>query len=235
MKRKSFRSLAVLFCSLIFLSACSKKENTTDGNIKYKMEPTNLTASVGATVSESGLVVNINTNSSLTWEAGYVTIDALDFEAEKDDQEIEYKLAKPVTVDIFKLAQEFGSIQVPAGTYNEIEFELVLKKQTTGNVFAVSGKYKDASGKETPVEFNYNEDVSLKLEAENLTVTTSEDYTGLLTLQLNKLVSQVSSSDFDSASKNASGTIVISSTSNVALFNKIKAGLASFIKAEFKY
>ena len=235
MKRRSFNLLAILFCSALLLSACSKEENTSGGKISYKMEPVNLTASVGATVSESGLIVDINANSSLTWEAGYVTIHELDFEAKKENSEIEYKLSKPVTVDIFKLDQEFGSIKIPAGTYEEIEFELELKKQTTGNVFAVSGIYKDASGTETPVEFNYNEDVNLKLEVENLTVTTSEDYTGLLTLQLNKLASHLSSADFDAASKNGTGTIVISSTSNTGLYNKIKAGLASFIKAEFKY
>lgn len=235
MKRKPFSLLAAMVCSIIVLSACSKEENTTDGKISYKMEPSNLTASIGATISESGIVVDINTKSSLTWEAGYVTVNSLDFEAKKDGQEIEYKLTKPVTVDIFQLSQNFGSIKVPPGTYNEIEFELVLRKQTTGNVFAISGQYNDAAGKHTPVEFNYNEDVTLELEAENLTVNTSEDYTGLLTLQLNKLVSNISSSDFDGATKNASGTIVISSTSNVALYNKIKTGLGSFIKAEFKY
>ena len=235
MKRKSFGSLVILFCSAILLSACSKEENKSDGKISYQMEPANLTASVGATISESGVVLDIPTYPSLTWEAGYVTIQELDFEAKKDDTEIEYKLAKPVTVDIFKLNQKFGSVKIPPGTYNEIEFELVLDKQTTGNVFAVSGIYKDAAGKETPVEFNYNEDVSLKLEAGNLTVNTAEDYTTLLTLQLNKLVSRIDATDLDSASKNGNGTIVISSASNTALYNKVKAGLTSMIKAEFKY
>ncbi|NEU10418.1 hypothetical protein GZH53_18985 [Flavihumibacter sp. R14] len=234
MKRKLLGSLAI-FCSVITFSACTKEETTTEGKINYQMEPTNLTASVGTTVSESGLVVNTNANSSLTWKAGRVIVHELDFEAKKDDREIEYKLTKPATVDLFKLSQEFGSITIPAGTYKEIKFELVLKKQTTANVFSISGIYKDETGKETNVEFLFNEDVNIKLEAENLTISSSEAYTGLLKLQLNKLVSQINSADLKSVDRNANGTIVISSTKNAILYNKIKAGFISFIKAEFKH
>jgi hypothetical protein len=127
-----------------------------------------------------------------------------------------------------------GSINIPAGTYNEVELKVVLQKQTTGDVFAINGIYTDETGKQTPLDFHYNEDLTLHIEGENLTVNTSADYTGVLKLELNKLLNGVSASDFKSASKNANGVIVISSTSNVEVFSKMKSNLASLAKAEFK-
>lgn len=234
MKRNPLIAIATLFCSALLFTACSKDDNSSGAELTYKLEPANLTASVGASISESGLTVHINSNSSLTWNAGYVTISQLNFEAKKDGSEIEYKLPKKTTIDFFQENHEFGSVKIAPGTYDEVELKLVLKKQTTGNVFALSGEYTNELGQKTPVEFNYNEDLSLNVEAEDLTVSTSTDYTGLLTLQLNKLLSGVSSSDFRSAAKDANGKIVISSASNVELFNKIKAGVAALAKAEFK-
>ena len=234
MKRNTLIAFATLFCSALLFTACSKDENSSGAELTYKLEPTNLTASVGSGISESGLTVKINSNSSLTWNGGYVTISQLIFEAKKDNSEIEYKLPKKTTIDFFQENHEFGSVKIAPGTYDEVELKLVLKKQTTGSVFALSGEYTNELGQKTPVEFNYNEDLSINIEAEDLTVNTSTDYTGLLTLQLNKLLSGVSSSDFRSAVKDANGRVVISNASNVALFNKIKAGVAAFAKAEFK-
>ncbi len=219
----------------LLLSSCKQEEPSGSGIIAYQVQSINTTASVGSTQAGSGLVVDVNSNSSLTWKAGHVTISELNFEAKNDDRELEYKLSKPATIDLFKLAHEFGNIQVPPGNYTEIQFKVVLKKASPGNVFSLSGVYTDASGKQIPVEFNYNEDITLKLEVENLTVSSSQDYKGLLTLQLNKLMTYFSAADFKSATTNANGAVIISATSNAELFNKIKAGLVSFAKAEFKY
>ena len=145
-----------------------------------------------------------------------------------------YRLTKTATVDLFKLSQEFGSIEIKAGNYENIRLKVVLHKQITGSVFALSGVYTDELGKQTPVQFNFNEDLTLELPSENLTVSSSADYTGLLILQLNNLLSGVSSSDFKAAVKNVNGELLISSSSNADLFNKIKAGFASLAKAEFR-
>ena len=233
MKKHLLSCTGLLFLSFLILTACTKSKDSSDAELTYKVEPSNLTSSVGTTVSESGLIVTLNSNSSLTWKAGFITIEQLSFEAKKETSEIEYKLKKSPTVDLFKQTQLLGSINIPAGTYNEVELKLVLQKQTTGDVFAINGIYTDESGKQTPLDFHYNEDLTLHIEGENLIVNTSADYTGVLKLELNKLLTGVSASDFKSASKNANGVIVISSASNVEVFNKMKSNLVSLAKAEF--
>ena len=234
MKQHVLSGIGLLFLSLFIFTACTKSKDSSDAELSYKVEPSNLTSSVGTTVSESGLIVTLNSNSSLTWKAGFITIETLSFEAKKESSEIEYKLKKSPTVDLFKQTQMLGSINLPAATYNEVELKVVLQKQTTGDVFAINGVYTDETGKQTPLDFHYNEDLILHLEAENLTVNTAADYTGVLILELNKLLSGVSATDFKAASKNANGVIVISSTSNVEVFNKMKSNLASLAKAEFE-
>lgn len=234
MKKHLFSGLGLLFFSLFIFTACTKSKDSNDAELTYKVQPSNLTASVGTTVSESGLIVSVNSNSSLTWKAGFITIEQLSFEAKRENSEIEYKLKKSPTVDLFKQSQMLGSINLPAGTYNEVELKLVLQKQTTGDAFGLNGVYTDETGKQTPLDFHYNEDLTFDIEAENLTVNTAADYTGVLKLELNKLLSGLSASDFKLASKNANGVIVISSTSNVELFNKMKSNLNSLPKAEFE-
>lgn len=234
MKKNPFRFSLILAYSIFVFTSCSQTKDSSDAEIDYKIEPANKTASVGANLLESGLTVDINSNSSLTWKAGYVTIARLDFEAKKDDSQIEYKLSKPVTIDFFQANHEFGNVNIAPGTYKEIKLELVLRKQNTGNVFAISGDYTNEFGKSTPVEFNYNEDVTLSIAAGDLTVNASTDYTGLLILQLNKLLAGTSATDFRTANKDATGKIIISSTSNVELYNKMKAAVSALAQVEFK-
>jgi hypothetical protein len=234
MKKHLFSGIGLLFLPLFIFTACNKLKDSSNAELTYKVEPSNLTSSVGTTVLESGLTVTINSNSSLTWKAGFITIEQLSFEAKKESSEIEYKLKKSPTVDLFKQSQLLGSIDLPAATYNEVELKVLLQKQITGDLFALSGIYTDETGKQTPVDFHYNEDLTLNIEAENLTVNTSSDYTGLLKLELNKLLSGLSTSDLKSASKNANGIIVISSNSNVELYSKMKSSLASLAKVEFR-
>lgn len=234
MKRKALLLFSVLLSSFFLFSGCTKEENTSDGEIIYKIEPVNTTASIGATVSESGIVLNLPTNSSFTWKAGYLTISELNLEAKKDNREIEFRLKKSSTIDLFKSNQDLGSVHVPPGSHTEIEFELILNKQTTGNVFAISGDYKDESGRITPLEFNFNEGMTFKLQVEDQTINVSTDYTGLLTLQLNRLLANVTSLDLTTANKNVNGIIVVSNSSNVELFNKIRAGFMSSVKADLQ-
>ena len=234
MKRKALLLFSVLLSSFFLFSACTKEKNSSDGEIIYKIEPVNMTASIGTTVSESGITLNLPTNSSFTWKAGYLTISELNLEANKDNRDIEFKLKKSSTIDLFKLNQDVGTVHVPPGSYDEIEIELILNKQTTGNVLAISGDYKDESGKITPLEFNFNEGMTFKLQVEDQMINASTDYTGLLTLQLNRFLANLTSLDLITASKNVNGIIVVSNTSNIELFSKVRAGFMSSVKADIQ-
>ena len=223
----------ILLGTVLIFSSCSKDKSTGDGKLSYRVKPANFTASVSSTVSGSGLIVGINSNSSLTWTSGNMKVSEIDFEAESKNVEIEYELKQAVDVDLFNLSPILGSITIPDGTYNEVELKLELKKSTTSNIpLALKGTYTDDSGSKIPVEFYFNEDFEVEVEAENLVVNGNKDYIGLINIQLNKFMTNVISADLSSASKTGD-VIIISSTSNMNLYAKLKANLNAFADCDF--
>lgn len=216
------------------MSSCTKENSTGDGKLSYKVKPANFTASVGPTVAGSGLIVAVNSNSSLTWTSGNVNVSEIDFEAKSKSAKIEYELKQAFNVDLFNLSSVLGSITLPDATYEEVELKLVLKKSATSNIpLTLKGSYTDGSGTKIPVEFYFNEDFEAEVEAENIIVSGTNDYLGLINVQLNKFLTNVVSADLSGATK-TNGVIVISSTSNMELYAKLKANLNAFADCDFE-
>lgn len=216
------------------MSSCTKENSTGDGKLSYKVKPANFTASVGPTVAGSGLIVAVNSNSSLTWTSGNVNVSEIDFEAKSKSAKIEYELKQAFNVDLFNLSSVLGSITLPDATYEEVELKLVLKKSATSNIpLTLKGSYTDGSGTKIPVEFYFNEDFEADVEAENIIVSGTNDYLGLINVQLNKFLTNVVSADLSGATK-TNGVIVISSTSNMELYAKLKANLNAFADCDFE-
>ncbi len=216
------------------LSSCTKDNSTGNGKLSYKVKPSNFTSSIGPTASGSGLIIAINSNSSLTWTSGNMNVTEIDFEAKSKNTEIEFELKQAFNVDLFNLSPVLGSITLPDATYEEVELKLVLKKSATSNIpLTLKGTYTDGSGTKIPVEFYFNEDIEAEVEAENLVVSGTNDYLGLINIQLNKFLTNVVSADLSGATK-TNGVIVISATSNMDLYSKLKANLNLFADCDFE-
>lgn len=234
MKNHLFNYGSLILVAGLILSSCTKENSTGDGKLSYKVKPANFTASVGPTVAGSGLIVAVNSNSSLTWTSGNVNVSEIDFEAKSKSAKIEYELKQAFNVDLFNLSPVLGSITLPDATYEEVELKLVLKKSATSNIpLTLKGSYTDGSGTKIPVEFYFNEDFEAEVEAENIIVSGTNDYLGLINVQLNKFLTNVVSADLSGATK-TNGVIVISSTSNMELYAKLKANLNAFADCDFE-
>lgn len=234
MKNYLFNYGSLILVAGLILSSCTKENSTGDGKLSYKVKPANFTASVGPTVAGSGLIVAVNSNSSLTWTSGNVNVSEIDFEAESKSAKIEYELKQAFNVDLFNLSPVLGSINLPDATYEEVELKLVLRKSSTSNIpLTLKGSYTDGSGTKIPVEFYFNEDFEVEVEAENIIVSGTNDYLGLINVQLNKFLTNIVSADLSGAAK-TNGVIVISSTSNMELYAKLKANLNAFADCDFE-
>ena len=220
------------FSLVLILSSCEKDDSSGSGKLSYRVKPSNFTASIGSSGSGSGLIVGINTNSSVTFTSGSLYISEIDFEAESKNNEIEYELKQALSVDLFNLSPLLGSITIPDGTYDKVELKLELKKSTSNIPLTLKGSYTDGTGAKIPVEFYFNEDFEVEVEAENIVVNGNKDYIGLINIQLNKFMSNVISADLSNAAKTG-GVIVISSTSNMNLYSKLKANLNAFADCDF--
>lgn len=222
-----------LLGTALFLTSCAK-EDSAGGKVSYMVKPSNFTASVGSTVSGSGLIVGVNSNSSLTWTSGNLNITEIDFEAKNNNAEIEYELKNQYNINLFNASPVLGNISIPDGTYDEVELKLKLKKSLTSEIpLTLKGSYTNSAGTKIPVEFYFNDEFEMEVEAEDLVVSGTTDYLAMINVQLNKFMTNVSSSDLDQATK-INGSIIISSTSNISLYNKLTANLNDFGDCEFE-
>jgi len=83
------------------------------------------------------------------------------------------------------------------------------------------------------LEFDFNSDATIKAEAENITLTSTIDFVALVHLHLNKLEAGVTAADLENATLTNS-VIVISSTSNTDIYNKVLANLSNCGEHEFR-
>lgn len=221
----------VMLGAVLVFPSCSKDDSTGAGKLSYQVKPTNFTTSVGSVASGSG--TSVSGVSNLTWTSGNMNIAEIDFEAENNNVEIEHELKNLVNVNLFHLSPILGSITIPDGTYDEVELKLELKPSATAIPLTLKGLYTNASGVTTPVEFYFNEEFEIEVEAENLIVSGTNDYLGMINLQLNKFLTNVITSDLDGATK-TDGKIIISGSSNTNLYSKFKQNFSDFGDCDFE-
>ena len=234
MKINFFKTSLFLFGMGSILTACDKNDAVVGGEVNYQVKPTGYSATVASSSSGSGLVIVVGSSNSLNFTSGSLNINQVDFEAENKTVEIEYELKGISNVDLFNMSSILGSVKIPEGTYDEVELKLVLKKSTDNTIpLTLKGTYKNEAGVSTPVEFYFNEDYEIEVEAEDVVINSDSDYLGLINIQLNKLLLNVASNDLGSATK-TNNVVIISSTSNVSLYNKFKANLNAFGDCDFE-
>ncbi|MBS1530950.1 MAG: hypothetical protein JSU01_11615, partial [Bacteroidetes bacterium] len=83
-----------------------------------------------------------------------------------------------------------------------------------------------------PFEIDVNDDATIKAEAENITVSSTTDFAALVTMHLDLLLNGLAAADFESATL-TNNTIMISSSSNTSIYNKILSNLSSCGHGEF--
>lgn len=201
--------LGLSACATLILFSC-KKEGTNSPGIAYQLKTSNSTALT------TGRVLG----GSLNWTSGYASAVEIEFEAEKAGLELEYKNEAKQKIDLFFPLSTLGVISVPAGTYDDIEFEVELQPNGPDAAFYLSGSYTSASGVRTPVTFKLNATLELEAEKSNITIADGASLNALTTLNLSMLSNGVTETMFNNASK-TNGVIEISATSNTGIYEII--------------
>lgn len=205
---KRFPPLLIGFL-LILLASCKKENNT--GNVGFRLKTENRTAQVAGRVS----------SASITWTAGHVFADKVEFEAEKDDEfEISYEGRVRKKIDLFtSVPQQLTNITIPPGKYDEIGIEIDIANSAADTALVLRGAYNN-NGQNIPVLFFINELVELEAEAENVIVNDNNDFQALTTFNLAQLTVGITGSMLNAATI-TNGTLIISKTNNQTIYNKI--------------
>ncbi|MES3016361.1 MAG: hypothetical protein V4721_01220 [Bacteroidota bacterium] len=228
--KKAILAIFILV-SVVSLNSC-QKDSINDGELTYNFKTTNLAAALSSTASASGTPVAPLSNGSITWKSGTVNIQQIYFGAKKDNTPFAVEFEKLSNIDILKTSTVSGSIAIPTGTYSDIKLRLRLKESATNKPLVLLGTYTEISGTKIPVEIQFNETYELTLNPPQLTIK-GDKYDANVTLDLSKLVKNLTASDFGQTVRSGSDNmILVNSTKNVALFEKLKANFLLIADAQ---
>ena len=219
MKITNLLLITAIAVTTLFVASCKKSSNSASG-IKYQLQTTNRSAVIART-----------TTGNLLWASGSAFATEVKFQAKKDNHEVEFKSQSPQLIDLFLPVTILGTITLDPGTYTEVEFEVELNPNGSNTALELNGQYTSGSVT-TPVKFTVNAPLELKNEKNNVVIKDNNSYKALTTINLSLITTGVTEVMFNSAVR-TSGTILISSTSNVNIYNIILANLHNSDEVEF--
>ena len=231
---KSLKNIALLlFVSVLLLISCKKSSDSPSA--------TSLGVQIQATNKSFSLLKSATlATPSFTWDTSFINVSKIEFDAEKRESEVSHDSSEmhlewtgPKKIDLFNLNSIVGSMTLQPGIYDEISVKVIAYKADAGNspVFYLSGSYTNSSGTAIPIVIIVNEDFMFKVKLEGSQLDAVNDYSTLINLNLSKLMANVLISDLTAASL-TNGKIIISSTSNVALYDKINTNVSTCAESE---
>ena len=229
---KTFNFLLLSILGLTFAS-CQKQdpEQAQSGTpVAVRLKVSN-TATIFRMALDAG--VNAKTEAiNLQWTAARASANLLKFEAKKSGSEVEYKAKVQQTIDLFNVNASLGTIAIGAATYDEVELKALLSPVGQEPALQMTGTLTSASGS-TQVQFTANESIEVKGEKKNVTITGSTLQSADIPLNFSMVVKGMTSAEFENAAR-TNGVIVISASSNAALYSKMVSNLRS-LKEESEF
>jgi len=235
MKKIYLSGIAFVMAAALLFTGCKNNDVTpTSSQLSFAMgsdNPVATLASANTGAPGSGMTVFAATGTqSIAWTTATANISQFKFEAKKDGTPIEIKASGIANVDLLATLPTTINTTIANGKYTEVEVRVVLAKQTgTGAFpFVLKGVYTTKAGTTFPVEFDFNEDLELKASANDIIIDGKNDLLAKLSLHLSQLLANVTAQEIDQTNRppvNGVTTILINSTTNTTLYNKIKTDL----------
>ena len=166
----------------------------------------------------------------LEFTSGFITLREVEFEVETDDDSIEVNFNIELNTKIdFATGEtdpDISFVEIPAGTYNEMEVEIELQDEGDSPAMVLNGSYVDAEGTSHPVRFEFNSGETFEVEKEGtITFATNESALAQITFDPTAWFAGVSNEQMSNATKDNDGVIVISETQNANIFDVVADGL----------
>jgi hypothetical protein len=233
---KKFRPgiFACITMAVMALAACKKNgtmPSSTGPQMSFQVKADNLSTNLASATQGSA---SVNSITGLTWISGIANISQFKLEAKKNGVETEIKSKNLTNVDLFALSPSIANVTIDTGTYKEIEIRVVFRKtsDTSALPLMLKGTFTTSGGTVIPIEFDFNDDATIKAEAHNITVTSTTDFVALIHLHLGKLEAGISAADLEAATL-TNGMIVISNSSNTSIYNRVLSNLGNSGESEF--
>lgn len=204
MKKTIVSSLAAL--GVVFLMTSCKKENDSM-SLSFKVKSTNTSATVNRLLS-----------GQVNWTSGSGYVKEIEFEAENNSSEVEYEATGNLKIDLFAPINSLGNITLPPGQYEEIEVDINFASSGTDTAFMLRGTFTNTNAVVTPILFTITDPLEIETKANNVTISGTNDYTAITSLNLSELTAGISETMLENATR-TNGVIVISKNVNANLYN----------------
>ncbi|HEY4195538.1 MAG TPA: hypothetical protein VGM63_08380 [Mucilaginibacter sp.] len=243
---KTFKKgiFAVIALAVFSLAACKKTGNspssTKTSQLSFGVQADNATTNLSAS-SSTGSKLSTNSTSSFTgisglvFTAGTANISQFKLEAKRNNVEIEISSRSLTNVDLFAPSPSIADVTIDTGAYREIELRALLQKSsdTSAIPLKLTGIFTTSGGTVIPIEFELNDNVTIKSEVEDVTVTSTTDLAALIHIHLRKLEAGVTAADLEAATL-TNDVIVISNSSNRSIYNKVLANFSNCGEGELR-
>lgn len=224
--------------AIIALAACKKNgvspsSSASGPQLSFQMKADNSTSLAAST---SGLTTNSFTIPGLTFTSAVANISQFKLEATKNGVETEISTRNLPAVDLFALSPAIANASITPGTYTHVEIKVELKKVNDpfSIPLTVKGTFTNSSGQATPFELDLNDNVEIKGEAGNVTVTDTTNFSAIIHLHLPRLESGITANDLDNGTL-TNGVLIISANSNTSIYRRILENLANSGEAELRH
>ena len=213
---------AIVFACMTFTSC--QKDSNLDPQIGLKF------ITVTASFPVSSDLKSTQEPKELEFTSGFITLSEVSFEVETDEDlvEIEFEIEQNTVIDFATggTDPDISYVEIPAGTYNEMEVEVELQDEGDNPSMVLHGTYVDTEGASHPVRFEFNSGETFEVEKEGtITLATNESVLAQITFDPTVWFAGVSNEQMSQATKDNEGVIVISSTQNPDIFDTVTDGL----------
>ncbi|MBL4678261.1 MAG: hypothetical protein JKY70_18965 [Mucilaginibacter sp.] len=233
-----FAQVMLLISILGTVYSC-KKENS-NGDPKVNANQSMVSFSLMATNTTSTLSLNAvdanATSPAINFNTGVANISRFKLEASTANQKFEVRTKKLSKIDLFAAVPSLVTAALDTGVYKQIEVkvEFIRSADRSAIPLTMTGAFTAANGNVIPVTLEFNQDLTIKAETNNITLHNNSDLLALVQLNLTKIVTGISANELNAATQ-TNGTIMISESSNSDLFNKIKSNLQNAAKTELHH
>lgn len=226
-KQLFLKTLVVFF--IVGLSACSS-DNDSENNEPVLSIEFNTVTSPFNTQAQASVTDKQATNGSFAFDDGFITLIAMEYEAESENdlESVEFELEQIVVIDFATgiPTPDIRPIAIPAGTYEEVEIEVELFDETDEPSVVLNGAYTSPDGNVHPVRFEFNSGESFEVEREG-TIVFAENQSAIaeITFDPSAWFAGVTDEHMSDASRDLDDVIVISETQNSDIFDIVADGL----------
>jgi hypothetical protein len=197
----------------------SSSSNSTQSNVAFQLKAVNQSA----VVNRLSTITNKTNGATIKWISAVASVSMIKFEAKNNGSEVEFKSNINKTVDLFSDSNFLGNIKIPNGTFTEVEFKAQLTPIGNNPALELNAIVDLGTGN-VNVIFRADENIEVKGEKANVTLTDSTLHNAITSLNMSSLVNGISSTALSNAVL-TNGDLLITSSINQNLYKIIVKNL----------